>query len=61
MYANLKVSLEDGEPIPAWKVEVGPTTTVVHVDDNDGQSNYAVEGAVVEFDRATAMKIEANF
>ena len=40
MYANLRVSLANGEQMFAWKVEVGASTVVVHVDDPNDESKY---------------------
>ena len=58
MYANLRVSLANGEQMFAWKVEVGASTVVVHVDDARSTKCTMIDGAGADattIDKRTAV------
>ena len=61
MYANLRVTPEDGEPMNAYLVEVEKDgTMLVHLDANDGGRD-AVPAGIVRVTGNEKLTIEADF
>ena len=66
MYANLRVTTPAGKVMFAHLVEIertgGTTKLRIHLDHNDGESNYAEPGGeLVIYPTTKPIKIEADF
>lgn len=64
MYANLKITLTDGEQLAAWKVQPSEqldTAVEVHTDEHDGTGSYAEPGKVLTIPLAKVATIAADF
>jgi hypothetical protein len=69
MYANLKVRLEkDGRQreVSAWQIAAGVNDdeTIVHVDGNDGNGNYAEPAGEISLYRGNGdrlLNVQADF
>ena len=61
MYANLRVT-NDGVVHYAHRVDITADEVIVHLDDNDGESNYSEPAGELRLPRNIAdVKVEASF